>query len=489
MRSGGGGSGASSTQAPPAAQPAVRVIATGLQVPWGVAFLPGGDALVGERTTGRILRIPAAGGRAQPVMQVPGVDTNAGEGGLLGLAVSPRYAATRWVYAYFTTARDNRIVRFRLGGAPHPDPHRPASAAEIHDGGRIAFGPDGKLYAGRRRRRQRPARRTARALNGKILRLQPDGSVPADNPFRGSPVWSLGHRNVQGLAWDAAGRLWAVEFGQDRFDEVNLIRPGATTGGRVVEGRGGTDGGRYTNPLVTWPTTEASPSGAAIVGGTLYVGALRGERLWRVRLGGARAGSRGPARRALRAAAHGRARARRRAVGDDAQPRRPRLPRPRRRPDRPRRGARRALGSTHVRHRLAPEGPPARSARPRRAALRRGPAHRRDRAAVRAGPRAARTSRSGTRRARCHARARAGDRRARPARDAPRAATAAPGASATSYGLACLELEAGDCGLRSFVSVQGSLAMFPIWKFGSRGAEGASGCRGWPPARRSAASA
>ena len=92
-------------------------------------------------------------------------------------------------------------------------------------------------------------------LNGKILRLRPDGGIPDDNPFRGSPVWSVGHRNVQGLAWDAAGRLWEVELGQDRFDEVNLIRPGRTTGGRGSRARGGTDGGRYTNPLVTWPTS------------------------------------------------------------------------------------------------------------------------------------------------------------------------------------------------------------------------------------------
>jgi glucose/arabinose dehydrogenase len=288
---GSDGSGsASSTAGPPAAQPVVRVVAGGLQVPWGIAFLPGGDALVSERTTGRILRVPAAGGPAQPVMQVPGVDTNAGEGGLLGLAVSPAYARDRLVYAYFTSAQDNRVVRFTLGGAPQPV-LTGLDRNAIHDGGRIAFGPDRMLYVGTGDAGNGPVAQDPESLNGKILRLRPDGGIPDDNPFRGSPVWSVGHRNVQGMAWDRAGRLWEAELGQDRFDEVNLIRPGRNYGWPRVEGRGDTNGGRYTNPLVTWPTAEASPSGAAIAGGSLYVGALRGERLWRVPLDGGRPGA------------------------------------------------------------------------------------------------------------------------------------------------------------------------------------------------------
>jgi glucose/arabinose dehydrogenase len=285
----GGSDSASTTAAPPATQPAVRVIASGLQVPWGIAFLPGGDALVSERTTGRILRVPAAGGPVQPVMQVPGVDTNAGEGGLLGLAISPAYARDRLVFAYFTSAQDNRVVRFTLGGAPQPV-LTGLDRNAIHDGGRIAFGPDGMLYVGTGDAGNGPVAQDPESLNGKILRLRPDGGIPDDNPFRGSPVWSVGHRNVQGLAWDRAGRLWEAELGQNEFDEVNLIRPGRNYGWPRVEGEGDTDGGRYTNPLVTWPTSEASPSGAAVAGGALYVGALRGERLWRVPLDGAQTG-------------------------------------------------------------------------------------------------------------------------------------------------------------------------------------------------------
>ena len=265
-----------------------RVIARKLQVPWGVAFLPGGDALVSERTTGRILRIPKNGGRAKVVMRVPGVDTDAGEGGLLGLAVSRGYAKDKLVFAYFTSSRDNRVVRFKLGGRPQVI-FSGIEAAGIHNGGRLAFGPDRKLYVSTGDAGNTDSAQNRDSPNGKILRLDPDGSVPVDNPFAGSPVWSLGHRNVQGLAFDRSGRLWAPEFGQNTFDEVNLIVKGRNYGWPLVEGRG-TGGGRFVSPKVVWRTSESSPSGAAIVGSNLYVGALAGRRLWKVPLDGARAG-------------------------------------------------------------------------------------------------------------------------------------------------------------------------------------------------------
>jgi glucose/arabinose dehydrogenase len=287
-----GGSAASSSTGATAAS-SVRTIATDLQVPWGIAFLPNGDALVSERTTGRILRIPKAGGRPRVVMRVPGVDVNAGEGGLLGLAVSPTYAKDGLVYAYFTSARDNRIVRFRLGGTPQPI-LTGLRRGVIHDGGRIAFGPDGKLYATVGEAGQSGLAQDPGSRNGKILRMNPDGGVPAGNPIPGSLVWSLGHRNAQGLAWDRRGRLWESEFGQNRFDEVNLIRPGGNYGWPVVEGVGPTRGGKYINPLVTWPTGEASPSGAAIVGTTMYIGGLQGQDLLRVRLTGTHASKLAP---------------------------------------------------------------------------------------------------------------------------------------------------------------------------------------------------
>ncbi|MCW3010755.1 MAG: putative oxidoreductase [Solirubrobacterales bacterium] len=269
-----------------AAQSGTSVLATRLQVPWGVAFLPGGDALVSERTTGRILRVSPSGAK-RVVQRIAGVEA-VGEGGLLGLAVGRTYAKDRLVYAFYTSRRDNRIVRFKLGGPPRVV-FSGIRSAPIHNGGRLAFGPDGKLYVGTGDAGDTSLSQDRRSPNGKVLRLNPDGSIPSSNPFRGSPVFSLGHRNVQGLAFDRAGRLWAPEFGQNTFDEVNLIRRGRNYGWPAVEGRG-TGGGRYESPKVVWRTSESSPSGAAIVGSTLYVGALAGRRLWKVPLDGTSAG-------------------------------------------------------------------------------------------------------------------------------------------------------------------------------------------------------
>lgn len=267
-------------------------VVTGLNTPWSVVFLPGGDALVSERA-GVIKRIAKGSKRATTVARVPGV-VEGGEGGLLGLAVSPTYAKDRLVYAYFTSARDNRIVRFRVTASTRSIQPRTVltglAKAQIHNGGRIAFGPDGKLYAGVGDTGDTSLAQDRTKQNGKILRMNPDGSVPSDNPFEGSRVWSLGHRNVQGLAFDRAGRLWAAEFGQNTRDEVNLISKGKNYGWPIVEGTGDTQDGRFTNPQVTWSTDVSSPSGVAVVGSRLYVAGLGGERLWDVPLRGAKAG-------------------------------------------------------------------------------------------------------------------------------------------------------------------------------------------------------
>lgn len=284
---------ASGDAAEPRAAAARTTIATGLDTPWSIVFLPNGDALVSERG-GTIKRIAKGARRATTVARVPGV-VEEGEGGLLGLAVSPTYAKDRLVYAYFTGARDNRIVRFRVTASTRSI--RPTTVltglrkAGVHNGGRIAFGPDGKLYATVGDAGDTSSSQDRGSQNGKILRMNPTGSVPGDNPFRGSRVWSLGHRNPQGLAFDRGGRLWAPEFGQNTYDEVNLVQQGRNYGWPEVEGRGDTDGGRYTNPQVQWTTDESSPSGAAVVGSRLYVAGLGGERLWTVPLRGAKAGT------------------------------------------------------------------------------------------------------------------------------------------------------------------------------------------------------
>jgi glucose/arabinose dehydrogenase len=263
---------------------APETVATGLTVPWGLAFLPDGSALVALRNTGEIVRVRPGGGAPQKVFDVPGVQ-HTGESGLLGLAVAKDFAKTNWVYAYFTAADDNRIVRFKLGSSAPPELILAGiDRASFHDGGRIAFGPDGMLYVGTGDAGYRDAAQDPNDLNGKILRLTPDGDPAPGNPKADSPVWSMGHRNVQGLAWAADGTMYGIEFGQDRFDEVNVIEAGKNYGWPEVEGTG--NDSRFTNPLVTWSTDEASPSGAAVVGDTLYVAALRGQRLWTVPLDG-----------------------------------------------------------------------------------------------------------------------------------------------------------------------------------------------------------
>jgi aldose sugar dehydrogenase len=252
---------------------------TGLDVPWGVAFLPDGSALVSERDTAQIKRV-GADGAVTTVGSVPGVVPR-GEGGLLGIAVAGDFAQAPYVYAYFTAANDNRIVRMRLDGDALATPEvifDGIARAGIHNGGRITFGPDGKLYVGTGDASSRPTSQDPESPNGKILRLNPDGSIPPDNPFAGSPAWSIGHRNVQGLAFDEVGRLWASEFGQNTWDELNLIERGGNYGWPTVEGRGGR--GEFVDPVAQWPTDDASPSGIAYVNGVIFMAGLRGARLW-----------------------------------------------------------------------------------------------------------------------------------------------------------------------------------------------------------------
>jgi glucose/arabinose dehydrogenase len=266
-----------------------QTIVTGLEVPWGLAFLPDGSALVSERDKARILQIPVGGGDPKVVYHMPGVDPG-GEGGLLGLVVDPDYARNKYVYAFFTASDDNRIVRFTLADKTPKVIFDGISKGPRHNGGRMAFGPDGMLYVGTGDASDGDQSQNPKDVNGKILRLTRDGAPAPGNPTAGSPVWTMGHRNVQGMAWDAKGTMYGIEFGQDTWDEVNIIRPGKNYGWPVVEGKAGNP--KYADPIVQWHTDEASPSGAAIAGDTLYVAALKGERLWTVPLGGGAAKAR-----------------------------------------------------------------------------------------------------------------------------------------------------------------------------------------------------
>ncbi len=282
--SGAGSEGTAASGAPTAEPDAagVVVVSSGLEAPWSVAF-HGEVPLVSERDSARILELDEAGA-AREIITVQDAAPR-GEGGLLGIAVHDDH-----LYAYLTAEGENRIDRIPLSGEPGAlalgEPETILAgipAAGNHNGGRIAFGPDGMLYATTGDAGRAENAQDLDLLAGKILRLTPEGGVPAGNPFEGSPVYSYGHRNPQGLAWDENGTLYASEFGQNTWDELNIIEAGANYGWPEVEGIAGQEG--FVDPVQQWAPAEASPSGIAVLGGAVYIANLRGEVLRQVPLG------------------------------------------------------------------------------------------------------------------------------------------------------------------------------------------------------------
>ena len=268
-----------------------EVVAGDLPLPWSVAALPDGSALVSLRDEARVVRVTPEGDVVDVASASPdgtfGGAAPAGEGGLLGLALSPDFVEDGFVYAYVTRAEDNAVVRAVLDGDSLGEPEvllEGVPRAQVHNGGRLAFGPDGMLYVTTGDARDPALAQDPKSLAGKVLRLSPDGAPAPGNPEEGSPVWSLGHRNVQGLGWDEQGRMYATEFGADTWDELNLVTPGGNYGWPEVEGPGGDDAARqgFTDPVAWWSPAQASPSGLAVVRDAVWVSALRGERLWRV---------------------------------------------------------------------------------------------------------------------------------------------------------------------------------------------------------------
>ncbi|HTJ33080.1 MAG TPA: PQQ-dependent sugar dehydrogenase [Dactylosporangium sp.] len=260
----------------------VTTVAKHLTIPWGLSFLPSGDALVTERSTLRILRVTPEG-KITPLARI-GEATSDNEGGLLGIAVSPNYKTDQTVYIYYTTKADNRIARLRLDGHSRPKPIVTGiPKGGIHDGGRLAFGPDGYLYATTGEASRTEAAQDLNNLGGKVLRMNTDGQPPPGNPFPHSLIWTYGHRNPEGLAWDASGTMYISEIGQAVWDELNIARPGGNYGWPNVEGIGGNP--KYIDPVVAWHPEVGVAAGVAVIGETAVVTCLRGQRVYLVPLG------------------------------------------------------------------------------------------------------------------------------------------------------------------------------------------------------------
>ncbi|MCB8905145.1 MULTISPECIES: PQQ-dependent sugar dehydrogenase [unclassified Streptomyces] len=261
-------------------------LSSGWTIPWGVHWMPDGtSALVTERDSFKVYRLTPTGTKTQ-VGTVPNVVTTDGEGGLLGVAVDPDWSTNRHVYLMHTASEGNRIVRMTYNGTSlggYTVLLQGIKKNRFHNGGRLAIGPDGFLYASTGDGQTPALAQDKNSLNGKILRLTTAGAPAPGNPF-GNYVYSLGHRNPQGLAFDRGGRLWEAEFGDATRDELNLVKPGANYGWPTCEGTCGAAG--MTDPKASWPVAQASPSGIAIVRNVVYMASLRGERMWRIPING-----------------------------------------------------------------------------------------------------------------------------------------------------------------------------------------------------------
>jgi len=274
--------------------PSVTVLASGLEIAWAMTFVPDGRLFFTERP-GRLRVIVNDVLQAAPVITLP--VSNAGEGGLLGLAADPNFSTNGYLYVHVTAAGPvNRIQRLVVtGNTAMQDAVLldgiPASTAR-HNGGRLKVGPDGMLYATTGDANNTALSQNAGSLGGKILRLTRTGSIPNDNPTPGSYVYTLGHRNPQGLAWDALNTLYATEHGESSNDEVNRIQPGRNYGWPIIQGRGNNPA--YVDPLYLFFPETCAPSGATFVtgglipqwNGDLLFTCLRGVHLHRLRLAG-----------------------------------------------------------------------------------------------------------------------------------------------------------------------------------------------------------
>ena len=278
-------------------QPPTVIGPSNWDIPWDISWYPDGSAaLITERDTFRVFKLTPGGTKTQ-VGTVPNSVTTDGEGGLMGLAMSPTWNGTTDQDVFFmhtsndSGATQNRVVKMSFNGSSLSSRAVIVGgirSSRFHNGGRIKFGPDGFLYVTTGEAQQPSLAQDRNSLNGKILRITKTGAAAPGNPF-GTRIYSYGHRNPQGIAWDSAGRLWSSELGASSADELNLLLPGRNYGWPTCEGTCTVTG--MENPKRTFSVSTCSPSGIAIVNDTVYMGALRGQRLWRIELNGTSAGA------------------------------------------------------------------------------------------------------------------------------------------------------------------------------------------------------
>lgn len=272
--------------------PAIQEVVTDLDIPWDIVFLPSGNLLVTQRP-GSVLHIQS---ETQTAIPVSGVE-HFGEGGLLGIVLHPEYETNKYVYLYLTTRTEsglqNRVERYVFNERNSSLNNRTVILEDIpgaiyHDGGKLAFGPDGHLYITTGDAGNANSAQDTNSLAGKILRLTDTGEIPEDNPFN-NEVYSFGHRNPQGIAWDSTGRMWSTEHGpsgiSSGFDEINLITKGNNYGWPTVRGAQ-TRSGMHSPVIQSGSEDTWAPAGMAIHDNTVFFAGLRGESLYSAKISG-----------------------------------------------------------------------------------------------------------------------------------------------------------------------------------------------------------